>query len=180
MRVFAWIGLAVFFTGLAFFVARLTAPHPTVWRHPAERGSEFTIIYPRLREINLLGVRFEATAKQATFNQAVSEATGKDLMGFWLQEGHRTQMSAGRGRYDLNRQEAFLTDGIRIKNRDGYALTTTTATYEHATQTMHATGHFEAEGKNVSLQGTGLTYSFNADTFSVERDVGAIVKGFRF
>jgi LPS export ABC transporter protein LptC len=176
-------GFSTFLVGLLLLVlawglAVATAKDEQV-AAAVETNSHFIIFHPLYREFGTEGLIFEATAARARFEQQTNQAVARQLRGKHFNADRATRIFAMDGHYDLGNEVGTLEGEVRIRNDEGYTLTTTSAVYHHMAKRITAAGAFQAQGGGVTLHGVGLIYDLPADTFSVERNVGASIAGFR-
>ncbi len=176
--IFTWLMTAGLLAAFAWWLSVATEP-PRLAASKPQASSTFTVEGPHYREFNREGLALEATAVTATYAQLSGVANADRLGATVYHSGRPTYVHARHARYELSSETATLYDGVRIDNDDGYVMNTTTAVYRHELETVTADGRFSAEGRGLRLEGMGIEYNLRSDTFTVKRDVGASISGFR-
>ncbi len=145
-----------------------------------DRGSRFTIMEPRFREIGKSGVTIIASSDSAHFDQLDGVVSADNLRGNLRGDGRHTNLYADSGTYSVNATTAVIRGNVRIQNDQGYEFRTTEAVYRHEQRVLSATGPFEADGNGLRLNGTGLHYDLEADKFVIDQNVSASIERFEF
>lgn len=172
-----WSLILVTLGCMAWFLAETTRPIEVPARY-GDSGSTFTLVAPQLRELDAGGVRLIASAAEARYvdNRVVAE----NLSGEVTREGKTTRIKAAKGSYNLASTSATLSGGVSVAGDDGITFTTASAVYRHDARRISAAGAFKAEGRGITLKGYGLHYDINADSFTVDKNVGASIQRFTF
>lgn len=172
-----WSLILVALGCMAWFLAAATRPLDVPARY-ADSGSTFTLVAPTLRELDQTGVRLVASAAEARY--ADNRVVADTLRGEVRREGKTTRITSAEGAYNLASTTATLRGGVSVTGDDGLTFTTASAVYEHALRRLSAAGDFTAEGRGITLKGSGLHYDLVADKFTVEKNVGASFQRFTF
>lgn len=180
MRTFVtWLAIVAGFGLASVWLANATRPATGLMRNKG-KGSDFYIVAPRFREFDTGGLRMAAESTEATFDQAQNLVTAQAISGYVLRDGHRTELWADQGLYQVDATIATLTENVRVVNDQGYTFRTAEAQYRHAVRTLTADGAFVAESQSMRLNGVGLYYNLEADTFRIEHSVDAKIERFSF
>lgn len=172
-----WSLILVTLGCMAWFLAAATRPLEAPSRY-ADSGSTFTLVAPRMRELDHTGVRLTASAAEARYQDNL--VTADDLRGEVHREGKTTRITAAQGSYSVASTSATLTGGVRVAGDDGLVFTTSSAVYRHDSRTVTAAGAFEAAGRGITLKGYGLHYDIQGDAFTIDKNVGASIQRFTF
>lgn len=172
-----WSLILVALGCMAWFLAAATRPLEAPARY-ADSGSTFTLTAPKLRELDAGGVRLIASAAEARYvdNRVVAD----DLSAEVTRDGKITRIKAAEGIYSLQSTTATLKGGVTVAGDDGLTFTTASAVYRHDARRVSAAGAFKAEGRGITLRGYGLHYDITADSFTVDKNVGASIQRFTF
>jgi LPS export ABC transporter protein LptC len=171
-----WTVILLVLGALSFALMTATRPQPLAEADLTPR-SHFIVINAHYRELGPEGIRLEATAERSRYEEKTNQAAAQRLRGIVHHEGHVTHLTARAAVYDIDAATASLSGGVRIVNEQGYSLATTAAVLHHKAGIIETEEMFEAEGQGITLTGTGLRYDLHADTFTVERNVGASIRG---
>lgn len=174
-----WLAIVSGFGLASLWMADATQPAVGQMRNRG-KGSDFYIVEPRFREFNTGGLQMAAESTAATFDQAKNLVAANDINGYVMRDGHRTEVWADKGLYQVDATIATLTENVRVVNDEGYTFRTAEAQYQHAIRTLTADGAFVAESQSMRLNGVGLYYNLESDTFRIERGVDAKIERFSF